>query len=159
MIDSELLSVRRKMAAAIQKRDFGKSSVYMQRIQELTLEKERFIEKEQFDFETKSQDKHLKAWAGKTLSLTINLCDVSLFLQDAFFEYFKFRGYEARHEWRVKYNALKKAAEEFRAFNMHFFTTMSDKNANSLVTAELIDLIEKWMYSDREMVHQKRFTE
>lgn len=103
-------------------------------------------------------EKSLVSWAAKTLNLSLNMADLSVYYLDLYLLHFKERGFIPTDEWKTKEKAFHEAAKELAEYMRYFFKgKSSDDNSESM--SELMDLIERDYYTDREKVHHKQYEE
>lgn len=101
-------------------------------------------------------EKSLVSWAAKTLNLSLNMADLSVYYLDLYMIHFKERGFVPTDEWKEKERNFRAAANQLADYMRYFFKgKSSDDNSESM--SELMDLIERDYYTDREKVHHKQY--
>ena len=114
--------------------------------------------KDKFYYQEQNLEKSLVSWAAKTLNLSLNMADLSVYYLDLYLLHFKERGFVPTDEWKTKEKAFHEAAKGLAEYMRYFFKgKSSDDNSESM--SELMDLIERDYYTDREKVHHKQYEE
>lgn len=114
--------------------------------------------KDKFYYQEQNMEKSLVSWAAKTLNLSLNMADLSVYYLDLYMVHFKERGFVPTDEWKEKERNFRNAANQLADYMRYFFKgKSSDDNSESM--SELMDLIERDYYTDREKVHHKQYEE
>ena len=155
-IEKDLNEYRQRMAEAVQARNFATVQVYAQRIAEVRREYDDLMADCKFFEQERNLDPHLVAWAAKTLALMLNMADMSIYYYDLYMEYHRRRGFRPVPEWERKAGALKRAAEEFRAFISVFFQGRNiDMYGRQM--GDLLDDVARRCYTDRERKYLEEY--
>lgn len=151
----EAVIVRNK---AIRNRDFLLQKMQQSRIAKFEEELSRSIALQHLHKIRSSHDKTLIAWQGKTLSLIINECDLAVKHQDMFFEQFLEDGFQPKESWLEVKENLEKALHDFRQYIIKMFSG-ENININYEDYDKLEQIVCKYMFTDREMIHYRKYEE
>lgn len=157
-VSIELREVQREISKARSTRNWAKISFLNQKRIRLQEELDYLKSKDKFYYQEQNLEKSLVSWAAKTLNLSLNMADLSVYYLDLYLLHFKERGFVPTDEWKTKEKAFHEATKELAEYMRYFFKgKSSDDNSESM--SELMDLIERDYYTDREKVHHKQYEE
>lgn len=157
-VSIELREVQREISKARSTRNWAKISFLNQKRIRLQEELDYLKSKDKFYYQEQNMEKSLVSWAAKTLNLSLNMADLSVYYLDLYLLHFKERGFVPTDEWKAKEKAFHEAAKELAEYMRCFFKgKSSDDNSENM--SELMDLIERDYYTDREKVHHKQYEE
>ena len=152
----EIVDNNRRIAQYRAKGNWVKMTELLNRNKYVREQVELEAQAQKLEIKTANMDKNLRSWAGRTLSMSINCADASLYLLDMFCAYFKDIGFERKEEWERQYLALSKAIKNFSQFSAAMFDGKDrDDNCDDLI--RLCDLLCTRFYTDREQVYFKKF--
>ena len=101
------------------------------------------------------QNKHLKSWFGKSISLSINCNDLSIYYLDSTINFLKTKGLVPKGSFETAANNYKIAANNLRKEIAKFLVDYEDDNWDDF--ADLEQMITDKKFTDREMVYKKQF--
>ena len=101
------------------------------------------------------QNKHLKSWFGKSISLSINCNDLSVYYLDSTINFLKTKGLVPKGSFETAANNYKKAANELRKEIAKFLVDYQDDNWDDF--ADLEQMITEKKFTDREKVFKKQY--
>ena len=101
------------------------------------------------------QNKHLKSWFGKSISLSINCNDLSIYYLDSTINFLKTKGLVPKGSFETAENNYKKAANELRKEIAKFLIDYEDDNWQDF--SELEQMITDRKFTDREKVFKKQY--
>ncbi len=101
------------------------------------------------------QNKHLKSWFGKSISLSINCNDLSIYYLDSTINFLKTKGLVPKGSFESAANNYKKAANELRKEIAKFLVDYEDDNWDDF--ADLEQIITEKKFTDREKVFKKQY--
>ena len=101
------------------------------------------------------QNKHLKSWFGKSISLSINCNDLSIFYLDSTINFLKTKGLVPKGSFETAANEYRKAANNLRKEIAKFLVEYEDDNWDDF--ADLEQMITDQKFTDREKVFKKEF--
>ena len=101
------------------------------------------------------QNKHLKSWFGKSISLSINCNDLSIYYLDSTINFLKTKGLVPKGSFETAANNYKKAANNLRKEIAKFLVDYEDDNWDDF--ADLEQMITDQKFTDREKVFKKEF--
>ena len=101
------------------------------------------------------QNKHLKSWFGKSISLSINCNDLSIYYLDSTINFLKTKGLVPKGSFETAANNYKKAANNLRKEIAKFLVEYEDDNWDDF--ADLEQMITDRKFTDREKVFKKQF--
>ena len=101
------------------------------------------------------QNKHLKSWFGKSISLSINCNDLSIYYLDSTINFLKTKGLVPKGSFETAANNYKKAANELRKEIAKFLVDYEDDNWDDF--ADLEQMITDKKFTDREKVFKKQY--
>lgn len=157
-ISIELREIQREISKARSTRNWAKITYLNQKRLKLQEEMDYIKSKDNFYYQEQNMEKSLVSWAAKTLNLSLNMADLSVYYLDLYMVHFKERGFVPTDEWKEKEKAFRAAANQLSDYMRYFFKgKSSDDNSESM--SELMDLIERDYYTDREKVHHKQYEE
>ena len=157
-ISIELREIQREISKARSTRNWAKITYLNQKRLKLQEEMDYIKSKDKFYYQEQNMEKSLVSWAAKTLNLSLNMADLSVYYLDLYMVHFKERGFVPTDEWKEKERNFRAAANQLADYMRYFFKgKSSDDNSESM--SELIDLIERDYYTDREKIHHKQYEE
>lgn len=152
----EIVDNNRRIARYRAKGNWVKIAELLNRNKYLQEQVELESQAQRLESKTAQMDKNLRSWAGRTLSMSINCADASLYLLDMFCAYFKDIGFERKEEWERRYKELSKAIKDFSQFSAAMFNGKDrDDNCDDLI--RLCDLLCTKFYTDREQVYFRKY--
>ena len=155
-VSIELREVQRGISKARSTRNWAKITYLNQKRLKLQEEMDYIKSKDNFYYQEQNMEKSLVSWAAKTLNLSLNMADLSVYYLDLYMVHFKERGFVPTDEWKEKERKFRAAANQLSDYMRYFFKgKSSDDNSESM--SELMDLIERDYYTDREKVHHKQY--
>ena len=101
------------------------------------------------------QNKHLKSWFGKSISLSINCNDLSIYYLDSTINFLKTKGLVPKGSFETAANNYKIAANNLRKEIAKFLVDYEDDNWDDF--ADLEQMITDKKFTDREKVFKKQF--
>ena len=101
------------------------------------------------------QNKHLKSWFGKSISLSINCNDLSIYYLDSTINFLKTKGLSPKGSFELAANEYRKAANNLRKEIAKFLVDYEDDNWDDF--ADLEQMITDQKFTDREKVFKKEF--
>ena len=101
------------------------------------------------------QNKHLKSWFGKSISLSINCNDLSIYYLDSTINFLKTKGLVPKGPFETAANEYRKAANNLRKEIAKFLVEYEDDNWDDF--ADLEQMITEKKFTDREKVFKKQF--
>ena len=101
------------------------------------------------------QNKHLKSWFGKSISLSINCNDLSIYYLDSTINFLKTKGLVPKGSFETAANNYKQAANNLRKEIAKFLVDYEDDNWDDF--SELEQMITEKKFTDREKVFKKEF--
>ena len=101
------------------------------------------------------QNKHLKSWFGKSISLSINCNDLSIYYLDSTINFLKTKGLVPKGSFETAANNYKQAANNLRKEIAKFLVDYQDDNWEDF--ADLEQMITKKKFTDREKVFKKQY--
>ena len=101
------------------------------------------------------QNKHLKSWFGKSISLSINCNDLSVYYLDSTINFLKTKGLVPKGSFETAANNYKIAANNLRKEIAKFLVDYEDDNWDDF--ADLEQMITEKKFTDREKVFKKEF--
>lgn len=101
------------------------------------------------------QNKHLKSWFGKSISLSINCNDLSIYYLDSTINFLKTKGLVPKGSFETAANEYRKAANNLRKEIAKFLVDYQDDNWDDF--ADLEQIITEKKFTDREKVFKKQF--
>ena len=157
-ISIELREIQREISKARSTRNWAKITYLNQKRLKLQEEMDYIKSKNKFYYQEQNMEKSLISWAAKTLNLSLNMADLSVYYLDLYMIHFKERGFVPTDEWKEKERNFRAAANQLADYMRYFFKgKSSDDNSESM--SELMDLIERDYYTDREKIHHKQYEE
>lgn len=157
-VSIELREIQREISKARSTRNWAKITYLNQKRLKLQEEMDYIKSKDNFYYQEQNMEKSLISWAAKTLNLSLNMADLSVYYLDLYMIHFKERGFVPTDEWKEKERNFRAAANQLADYMRYFFKgKSSDDNSESM--SELMDLIERDYYTDREKVHHKQYEE
>lgn len=157
-ISIELREIQREISKARSTRNWAKITYLNQKRLKLQEEMDYIKSKDNFYYQEQNMEKSLISWAAKTLNLSLNMADLSVYYLDLYMIHFKERGFVPTDEWKEKERNFRAAANQLADYMRYFFKgKSSDDNSESM--SELMDLIERDYYTDREKIHHKQYEE
>lgn len=155
-VSIELREIQREISKARSTRNWAKITYLNQKRLKLQEEMDYIKSKDKFYYQEQNMEKSLVSWAAKTLNLSLNMADLSVYYLDLYMAHFKERGFVPTDEWKEKERNFRNAANQLSDYMRYFFKgKSSDDNSESM--SELMDLIERDYYTDREKVHHKQY--
>ena len=101
------------------------------------------------------QNKHLKSWFGKSISLSINCNDLSIYYLDSTINFLRTKGLAPKGSFELAANEYRKAANNLRKEISKFLIDYEDDNWEDF--SDIEKLISDKKFTDREMVFKKQF--
>lgn len=101
------------------------------------------------------QNKHLKSWFGKSISLSINCNDLSIYYLDSTINFLKTKGLVPKGSFETAANNYKIAANNLRKEIAKFLVDYEDDNWDDF--ADLEQMITEKKFTDREKVFKKQY--
>lgn len=101
------------------------------------------------------QNKHLKSWFGKSISLSINCNDLSIYYLDSTINFLKTKGLVPKGSFETAANNYKKAANELRKEIAKFLVDYEDDNWEDF--SDIEKMISDKKFTDREKVFKKQY--
>lgn len=101
------------------------------------------------------QNKHLKSWFGKSISLSINCNDLSVYYLDSTINFLKTKGLVPKGSFETAANNYKQAANNLRKEIAKFLVDYQDDNWDDF--SELEQMITEKKFTDREKVFKKQY--
>ena len=101
------------------------------------------------------QNKHLKSWFGKSISLSINCNDLSIYYLDSTINFLKTKGLVPKGSFETAATNYKQAANNLRKEIAKFLVDYEDDNWDDF--ADLEQMITDQKFTDREKVFKKEF--
>ena len=101
------------------------------------------------------QNKHLKSWFGKSISLSINCNDLSIYYLDSTINFLRTKGLVPKGSFETAANEYRKAANNLRKEIAKFLVDYQDDNWDDF--ADLEQMITEKKFTDREKVFKKEF--
>ena len=101
------------------------------------------------------QNKHLKSWFGKSISLSINCNDLSIYYLDSTINFLKTKGLVPKGSFETAANNYKIAANNLRKEIAKFLVDYEDDNWDDF--ADLEQIITEKKFTDREKVFKKQY--
>ena len=101
------------------------------------------------------QNKHLKSWFGKSISLSINCNDLSIYYLDSTINFLKTKGLVPKGSFETAANNYKQAANNLRKEIAKFLVEYEDDNWDDF--ADLEQMITDRKFTDREKVFKKQY--
>lgn len=101
------------------------------------------------------QNKHLKSWFGKSISLSINCNDLSVYYLDSTINFLKTKGLVPKGSFETAANEYRKAANNLRKEIAKFLVDYQDDNWEDF--SDIEKMISDKKFTDREMVYKKQF--
>ncbi len=101
------------------------------------------------------QNKHLKSWFGKSISLSINCNDLSIYYLDSTINFLKTKGLVPKGSFETAANEYRKAANNLRKEIAKFLVDYQDDNWEDF--SDIEKMISDKKFTDREMVYKKQF--
>ena len=101
------------------------------------------------------QNKHLKSWFGKSISLSINCNDLSIYYLDSTINFLHTKGLSPKGSFELAANEYRKAANNLRKEIAKFLVDYEDDNWDDF--ADLEQMITEKKFTDREKVFKKQY--
>ena len=101
------------------------------------------------------QNKHLKSWFGKSISLSINCNDLSIFYLDSTINFLRTKGLAPKGSFELAANEYRKAANNLRKEIAKFLIDYQDDNWEDF--SDIEKMISDKKFTDREMVFKKQY--
>lgn len=101
------------------------------------------------------QNKHLKSWFGKSISLSINCNDLSIYYLDSTINFLRTKGLVPKGSFETAANEYRKAANNLRKEIAKFLVEYEDDNWDDF--SDLEQTITEKKFTDREKVFKKQF--
>ena len=101
------------------------------------------------------QNKHLKSWFGKSISLSINCNDLSIYYLDSTINFLRTKGLVPKGSFETAANNYKQAANNLRKEIAKFLVDYEDDNWYDF--ADLEQMITEKKFTDREKVFKKQY--
>ena len=101
------------------------------------------------------QNKHLKSWFGKSISLSINCNDLSIYYLDSTINFLKTKGLVPKGSFETAATNYKQAANNLRKEIAKYLVDYQDDNWDDF--ADLEEMITEKKFTDREKVFKKQY--
>lgn len=101
------------------------------------------------------QNKHLKSWFGKSISLSINCNDLSVYYLDSTINFLKTKGLVPKGSFETAANNYKIAANNLRKEIAKFLVDYQDDNWDDF--SDIERMISDKKFTDREMIFKKQY--
>ena len=101
------------------------------------------------------QNKHLKSWFGKSISLSINCNDLSIYYLDSTINFLRTKGLTPKGSFELAANNFRNAANNLRKEIAKFLVDYEDDNWDDF--ADLEQMITDKKFTDREKVFKKQY--
>ena len=101
------------------------------------------------------QNKHLKSWFGKSISLSINCNDLSVYYLDSTINFLKTKGLVPKGSFETAATNYKQAANNLRKEIAKFLIDYEDDNWDDF--SDLEQIITEKKFTDREKVFKKQY--
>ena len=101
------------------------------------------------------QNKHLKSWFGKSISLSINCNDLSIYYLDSTINFLRTKGLVPKGSFETAANNYKKAANNLRKEIAKFLVDYEDDNWDDF--SDIERMISDKKFTDREIVFKKQY--
>lgn len=101
------------------------------------------------------QNKHLKSWFGKSISLSINCNDLSIYYLDSTINFLKTKGLVPKGSFETAANNYKQAANNLRKEIAKFLVEYEDDNWDDF--SDIERMISDKKFTDREIVFKKQY--
>lgn len=99
-ISIELREIQREISKARSMRNWAKITYLNQKRLKLQEEMDYIKSKDKFYYQEQNMEKSLVSWAAKTLNLSLNMADLSVYYLDLYMAHFKERGFVPTDEWQ-----------------------------------------------------------
>ena len=100
-------------------------------------------------------NRHLKSWFGKSISLSINCNDLSIYYLDSTINFLKTKWLVPKGSFETAANNYKQAANNLRKEIAKFLVEYEDDNWDDF--ADLEQMITDRKFTDREKVFKKQY--
>ena len=100
-------------------------------------------------------NRHLKSWFGKSISLSINCNDLSIYYLDSTINFLRTKGLAPKGSFELAANEYRKAANNLRKEIAKFLIDYEDDNWDDF--SDIERMISDKKFTDREMVFKKQF--
>ena len=100
-------------------------------------------------------NRHLKSWFGKSISLSINCNDLSIYYLDSTINFLRTKGLVPKGSFETAANNYKQAANNLRKEIAKFLVDYEDDNWDDF--SDIEKMISDKKFTDREMVYKKQF--
>ena len=100
-------------------------------------------------------NRHLKSWFGKSISLSINCNDLSIYYLDSTINFLKTKGLVPKGSFETAANNYKQAANNLRKEIAKFLVDYEDDNWDDF--ADIEKMISDKKFTDREIVFKKQY--
>ena len=101
------------------------------------------------------QNKHLKSWFGKSISLSINCNDLSIYYLDSTINFLRTKGLSPKGSFELAANEYRKAANNLRKEIAKFLIDYEDDNWDDF--SDIERMISDKKFTDREIVFKKQY--
>ena len=100
-------------------------------------------------------NRHLKSWFGKSISLSINCNDLSIYYLDSTINFLRTKGLVPKGSFELAANEYRKAANNLRKEIAKFLIDYEDDNWEDF--SDIEKMISDKKFTDREMVYKKQY--
>ena len=100
-------------------------------------------------------NKHLKSWFGKSLSLSINCYDMGTYYLDSTVNFLKEKGMQPKDRFAEVVNNANKAINELRKEIAKFLVDYQDDNWEDF--EQLEKMLSDKIFTDRELVYKRKY--
>ena len=100
-------------------------------------------------------NRHLKSWFGKSISLSINCNDLSIYYLDSTINFLRTKGLAPKGSFELAANEYRKAANNLRKEISKFLIDYQDDNWDDF--SDIERMISDKKFTDREIVFKKQY--
>ena len=100
-------------------------------------------------------NKHLKSWFGKSLSLSINCYDMGTYYLDSTVNFLREKGMKPKDRFAEVVNNANKAINELRKEIAKFLVDYQDDNWEDF--EQLEKMLSDKIFTDRELVYKRKY--
>ena len=100
-------------------------------------------------------NRHLKSWFGKSISLSINCNDLSIYYLDSTINFLHTKGLTPKGSFELAANEYRKAANNLRKEIAKFLIDYEDDNWDDF--SDIERMISDKKFTDREIVFKKQY--
>ena len=100
-------------------------------------------------------NRHLKSWFGKSISLSINCNDLSIYYLDSTINFLRTKGLAPKGSFELAANEYRKSANNLRKEIAKFLIDYEDDNWDDF--SDIERMISDKKFTDREMIFKKQY--